>query len=406
VVTGVSSWRPASLLVDLGAIRRNARRVARRTGTPALFVVKADAYGHGAAAVADALSGEASGRGFVVARPDEGFDLRARGCTAPVLVLLPGAAGLPPAEARELIVEMQRRRLAPGIASREELGPWLGAESTAAGSALEVHCKVDTGLGRAGCAPEELATVIARLRATRHLRLAGVYTHLAESEDLAGGFTALQLDRFEAALALVSGELAGVARHAANTAAALHWPRARYDLVRVGGALYGVDLAAPDFRGELELALRCTARVVQVKRLSPGDSVGYGRRFVARGPREVALLPIGYADGLPTAATGEGAVLLRGRRAAIAGAISMDLASVDVTGLGVQVGDEAVVLGEQGGERIGLDELARWWRSTPYECLCRLSRRLVPAYHDGSEAAQPGASVAQPAGLTARARDR
>ena len=377
-----------SLTVDLDAIRRNARLVARRTGAPPLFVVKANAYGHGATSVAAALVAEGCAGGFVVARPEEGFELRSSGIETPLLVLGSGVAGLPGGEARELMAEMQRQRLAPGITSVEELALWLGATPGRATreEPLPVHLKVDTGLGRAGLPAERLAAAAREVLASSHLRLAGIYTHLAESEKLDGEFTAIQLERFDSACAALPREPAPVVCHAANSAAALHTPRSHYDQVRVGGALYGVDLASRDGRGELEPAMRLAATVVRLARARPGDSVGYGRRFVAREEREIGLLQLGYADGLPSCAAGQAVVLVRGRRAPVLGAISMDLVSIDVTGLDVRLGDEAVLLGEQGADRIEVAELARWSASTPYECLCRLTSRLVPTYRDGGPA--------------------
>jgi alanine racemase len=379
---GATRARATALTVDLDAIRRNARLVARRAARPVLFVVKANAYGHGAARVAAALASEAFGRGFAVARPDEGFELRSRGLGAPILVLGSGVSGLSHRAALELMAAMRRQRLEPGITGSNELDLWLAASNCPArpGAPLPVHLKVDTGLGRAGLRPDQLGAAALRVAGSRHLRLAGVYTHLAESEDLGSAFTPLQLDRFERACAALPRAAGEVTRHAANSAAALHLPRARYDLVRVGGALYGVDLAAADARGDLEPAARLTAAVVRLERVRPGESVGYGRRFVASAEREIALLQVGYADGLPSGAADGAVVLVRGRRAPVVGAISMDLASVDVTGLGVSLGDEAVLLGEQGGDRIEVAELARWSASTPYECLCRLSARIAPTY--------------------------
>ena len=127
-------------------------------------------------------------------------------------------------------------------------------------------------------------------------------------------------------------------------------------------------------------AARPSLSSLSSSRHAPGESVGYGRRYVATDHREIALLPIGYADGYPSAASGSAQVLVHGRRVPVVGAVSMDLTSVDVTGLGVQVGDQAVLLGAQGSERIDVLELARWSRSVPYECLCRLSRRMRPTY--------------------------
>jgi alanine racemase len=378
------SGRATALTVDLGAIRRNANLVATRVGVPVHFVVKANAYGHGAARVAAMLATVRPGSTFVVARPEEGFELRNQGLAEPILVLGTGLAGLSPVPARELAAELGRLRLSAGVASAEELALWLecAGGSTAGAAPVTLHLKVDTGLGRAGLEPALFPSACERVARATGLRLGGVFTHLAESELLDSDFTILQLDRFDRACAELGSSLGAVPRHVANSAAALHCTRSRYDAVRVGGALYGVDLSAPDSGGELELAMRVVARVVQLKRLRSGDSVGYGRRYRAREEREIALLPVGYADGLASTAAGGAWVLVRGRRAPVVGAISMDLTSVDVTGLGVQLGDEAVILGDQEGQKIGVAELALWSGSPPYECLCRLSRRIVPTYED------------------------
>jgi alanine racemase len=368
--------------VDLGAVGANFGAVRAAAAVDLFAVVKADAYGHGAVAVARALAGRPGLRGFVVARVEEGEALRAAGVEHEILVLTPGLAA---AGAAETAARLERGRLTPNLASLADVEA-LAAVAARRGAATprRVHLEVDTGMARAGISARELDRALGAIRGSTGLELAGLSTHLAESEAADSGFTDDQLRRFRAAAErLTPQERSRALLHAANSAAALDLEAARFDAARVGGALYGLDLAAPRRAGagddgpvRLRPAMRVVGRVVGVRELGAGSPVGYNRRFVAERDTRIALVPLGYADGLPSALAGRLEALVGGARCPVVGAVSMDLISVDVGGRPCRPGDEVVVLGEQGDEAITAAELAARAGDVLYEVTCRFSRRL------------------------------
>ncbi|HVS65800.1 MAG TPA: alanine racemase [Thermoanaerobaculia bacterium] len=371
---GEHAW----VVVDLGAVVDNFELVRRRALVGVYAVVKADAYGHGAIEVARALSGRAGLRGFVVARVDEAEALRSVGVGEEILVLSPGiAAGGAP----EILARLAGLRLTPYLSSLAEVEA-AAAGAGSLGSSLPIHLEVDTGMARAGLSVEELHRALELLHGQRLLRLAGLATHLAESEALDPGFTEDQLDRFRGIVDTTEQRPAS-ALHVANSAAALDLPDSRFDAVRVGGALYGLDLArerraADSAPGAFALrpAMTVRARVLQVRSVRAGTPVGYGRRWRAPRDTRLALTPLGYADGYPSALAGRARVLVGGRRCPVVGAVSMDLITVDVGDLPCGPGDEVVALGSQSGEQIDAGALARVGGDVAYEVTCRFSRRL------------------------------
>ncbi|TMK65964.1 MAG: alanine racemase [Actinobacteria bacterium] len=368
--------RPAWGGVDLGAIRDNTRVLADRAAPAALLaVVKADAYGHGAIQVARAvLDGGASWLGVATVR--EGIDLRSRGITAPIMLLSepPELAG-PAVVARRLTPIVYR---APGI---EALAKAVADAGT--GEALAVHLKVDTGMHRVGCAPAE-ALALARLVHERaELKLEGVCTHLAIADEPESSFTSEQLDCFDDLVAALRREgLAPQIVHAANSAGLLAHPRARYDLVRIGIALYGIA-PAPVLAGIVPLrpALSVKARVTYVQQLPAGTRVSYGLRYELPAAARIATVPIGYADGVPrNLGLRGGEVIVRGRRRPIAGSVTMDQLMVDVGDDLVEVGDEVVLLGRQGDEEITADEWAARLGTIAYEVISGIGPRIPRRY--------------------------
>jgi alanine racemase len=367
--------------VDLDAIVDNARVVAAHVGASLYAVVKADGYGHGALAVAQRLAQSDAVAGFAVSLVEEGVALRDGGIARPVLVMGPSHRG---GEG-----EMIARRLTPVVSDPEEVEPLVEA-ARRAGSALEIHLKVDTGMGRLGVAEKD-AVAVANAARAGGLRIAGLMTHfaLADSDDPAdpGSFTAEQLRRFHAVGEALRGAGMPVAiRHAANSAAAMMFANARFELVRCGIAIYGNGRWA----SERELhrprrpAMRLVAEIAQLRRVSTGQTVGYGRVWQAARDSLVAVLPIGYADGLPRRATGQASVLIRGRRCPLVGAISMDIAIADVTDLpGVAVGDTAVLFGVGEGGAITAAEYGGWSGLTEYEVTCGMSKRVPRTYVEG-----------------------
>ncbi|MEA2134172.1 MAG: alanine racemase [Solirubrobacteraceae bacterium] len=356
--------------VDLGAIERNARRLAAVAGPAALCaVVKADGYGHGM--VPAARAAQAGGASWLaVATAQEARGLRDGGLEGPVLVM--GALS-----EEELAVAVAAR--ADVVAWREAFVDRLAALPGAEGSG--VHVKLDTGMGRLGTRdPGEASRVAVAVAGHDRLRLAGAMTHFATADDDAG-FMAEQLEAFTPWAEAVKAAHPEVLVHAANSAATLRGPAARFDLVRCGIAVYGMDPFQRDpVDHGLEPALALVSYVAEVKAARPGQSSGYGRRFVAERPTQVGTLPIGYGDGVRRALTNNAEVLVEGRRVPLVGTVSMDNITVDLGEAGASVGAEAVLIGAQGGERILAEEMARRLDTINYEVTCGISARVPRVY--------------------------
>jgi len=366
--------------VDLGAIRHNASLLARVAAPARLCaVVKASGYGHGAVAVARAaLEGGASW--LAVALVEEGAILRAEGVDAPVLLL-----SEPPADAMDEVVAL-------GLTPTVYTGAGVEAAAKAVASAgavppMAVHVKVDTGMGRVGATSPEAVSLARAVTEHRELRLGGLWTHFAVADEPANPFTAAQCDRFAAVL----GQLGALGLrpplvHAANSAAALAHPRSRYDMVRCGIGLYGLApsaaLAGAEAFEGLRPALSLRARVSFTKRVAAGEAVSYGLRRPLPAPATVATVPVGYADGVPwRLGVSGGEVLIGGRRRPLAGSVTMDQILVDCGDDGdVLPGDEVVLLGAQGMERITAWDWASLTGTIAYEILCGISPRVPRMY--------------------------
>jgi alanine racemase len=320
-------------------------------------VVKAGAYGHGARPVAEAALA-AGAWGLAVVTLAEAAEVRDLLAPERLLVmgpLLPDDA--PEAAAAGYAVGCSTPEVAMALAAAAGDRP------------VPVHLKVDTGMGRYGAQPGEFAALARFVQEAAGLELAGTWSHLAGS-DSDPGFTREQLRRFLEATAGLPG-----IRHLANSGAVLHHPETALDAVRVGIALYGYG------DPELDPVLALKARVGHLKRVAAGTSVGYGRTWIAPTPAEIATVTIGYADGVHRSRSNRGEVLVRGRRAPLVGAVSMDSIGLDVTGVpGVAVGDVATLIGADGEERIGADEVAGWSGTISYEVLTSIGRRVERAY--------------------------
>ncbi len=372
--------------IDLAAIERNCAQLVRAVAPARLCaVVKADGYGHGAAPAARAA--QEGGAGWLaVATAQEAVDLRAAGIGGPLLVM--GALS-----ASELTAGL--RAHADVVAWREGFVAAVAGHPDGVGAG--VHVKLDTGMGRLGTRDAGEATrTAAAVAAAPRLRLAGAMTHFATS-DADPGFAREQLARFIAwadALRAVHGDLL---LHAANSAAALAIPESRLGMVRCGIAAYGMDPFGDDpARHGLAPALDLRSYVAEVKPLAVGESVGYGRRFVAATPTWIGTLPIGYADGVRRALSNNCDVLIGGRRVPLVGTVSMDNLTVDLGRQPPQRDAEAVLIGTQGSERVLAEEWARRLGTINYEITCAISARVPRAYHrDGvlADGADPHAAV-------------
>lgn len=373
--------RPSLIRVRPAAIEANAARLAALAPDAAFCaVVKAGGYGHGAVtAAAAARAGGASW--LAVATAAEAAELAAAiGGNPPVLVL----SELDPDDAAQAAAELpgQVRLTVATPAGVEALTARL---APAVRQPRRVHLKIDTGMHRMGADPGDLAPVtaaLARAAAAGAVRLEGVWTHLAVADDPGDEFTAVQLTRFETALAELDrlGALSAAApvlTHAANSAGLLAHPRSHWEMVRAGIALYGVAPApALASRVRLEPALELVSRVTAVRSVAAGESVSYGRSWHAAEPVRVATIPIGYADGIRRHSGAAGVeVLIRGRRRPIVGTVTMDQLMV-AADAEVAVGDEVVLIGAQGSERVTVDEVAERLGTIAYEVLVGLGPRL------------------------------
>ena len=364
-------------------------------GAAVCGVVKADAYGHGAAPVG--LELERLGiDGLAVARPGEVQELRAAGCGGPLLLF----GGVDSFEDLKSVVRLEatpvlcrrgqiaawaawlRKLPGPGPPLRRRPGVARGTAADRRRPPLNVVVELDTGMSRSGLNRNDWPAALEELRAAPELRLAGLMSHLAESELTASSFTGEQERRFAAAAELLDArERRVVQTHLANSSAALRGASARWSAVRVGGALYGLDLAAladggAPSRAGLRPVMSLKAPIVDLRRVPAGAAVGYGRTWRAPAEATIALVGVGYGDGFSTG-FGGGDALVRGTRCPIAGRISMDSLTVDVTRVpAAAIGDECVLLGEQGSERIDTGELAARAGVAAYEVWCGLNRRL------------------------------
>ena len=370
--------RPTVARIDLGALKSNYQHIVAALGgersgpTPGVIaVVKANAYGHGAGEVARALE-EAGADLLACADIEEGATLRDAGVQAEILVF--GALSVSDLDG------LFDCRLTPTISTP---GAARAVQAAAARyrQRLRYHLKIDTGMNRLGFRCDNLGRTLPELLASENLELEAVYTHFATADDRSSELFGRQRARFEAALSDI--EALGARpryRHAANSAALLRDSQVWYDRVRPGLLLYGI--VPPPLASSMDVTPVMTlgSRVVAVKGLRPGEAGGYGARFFAERATTIAIVPAGYADGLDLRLGGRGTVLIRGRRVPIIGSVCMDMLTADVTGLDVSPGDEVVILGSQGEDRIDVREMAAQIGTIPYEILCRIGSRIERVY--------------------------
>jgi alanine racemase len=371
--------RPTRAEVNLAHLRYNLRALERRAPRSEVWpVLKADGYGHGAKAVARTLE-RAGAKGLCVALLEEAIELREAGIRVPVLVM-GGYYG-------RAWGELLRHDLTAVVHDPGQIEALAEEVRFVGTDRVRVHLKIDTGMGRLGALPRDICRIGRTLLDHPEVVLDGLMTHFACADSGELELLDEQLDKFERARAeLEALGLSPRVLHASNSAALLRHERARLDVVRPGIAIFGLE---PDagLAPELRPVMCVRTEIVALRELNPGQSLGYGATWTARRPTRIATVPMGYADGLSRALSNRGHVLVRGKRAPIAGAVSMDMTMLDVTEIqGARMGDECVVLGTQKGPlgeaTITATEIAAKLESIPWEVLTSVSRRVPRFYRE------------------------
>ncbi|MDO4493487.1 MAG: alanine racemase [Clostridia bacterium] len=367
--------RPTNAEVRLDLIRHNINIIRSRLKpeTKFLAVVKANAYGHGLKTVANYLQQNGVDF-FAVAIVEEGIRLRNAGITLPVLIL-----GVTP-EANW--IDVVRYDLTPAVFTPGQLRA-LEAAAEEQNKTCSVHLKIDTGMNRIGIKTEEdFLTLLDVLKECPHLSFSGMFTHFAISECPDKAFTRYQAKVFERFIALAHAAGHRPLIHAANSGAALMMPEVQYDMVRGGLAMYGYHPIGHPVEGtDLRPALSWKTSIVHIKHIEIGESVSYGRRFIAERPTTVATLPVGYGDGYKRALSGKAHVIIRGKKAPVLGAVCMDQCMCDITDIPeAEIGDEVILLGSQGNEAVTADDMAELCDTISYEILLSISDRVPRIY--------------------------
>jgi len=371
----LKNLRPTFAEINLGAIEANVHRIVERVRPASVMaVVKADGYGHGAVQVARrALQAGATHLG--VALLEEAIELRAAKIDAPILVF----GGLFENQIDDFIANnVQATVYDLSLAEK------LSRRAQVLGRRAQVHVKVDTGMGRVGLSMEEAREVIARISGLAGLEVVGLYTHLATSDEADKSYAQLQLQRFREVIASIESRKSDLLLHAANSGAVLDLPESYFNLVRPGVMIYGYYPSQETSESiALEPAMTLRSEIVLVKRVPAGTPISYGRTFITARPASIATVAIGYADGISRRLSNNLEVLVRGRRCPLVGRVCMDQIMIDLGDFAdVNVGEEVVLLGRQGGDEISIYEWCERLGTIPYEVTCGISKRVRRVYDE------------------------
>ncbi|MGO9379724.1 MAG: alanine racemase [Dissulfurispiraceae bacterium] len=358
--------------IDLEAVSANLRTVKALVGSKAVIaIVKADAYGHGAVDVSKALV-RAGADYLAVAFTDEAVKLRETGITDPIIVLFDP-------DIRDIL----KYDLIPVLGDRKTALA-VSREAEKLGKRIPVHIKVDTGMGRLGLT-EGPAHEILEISAEKGIVIEGIMSHLSEADLDDPSFTKVQLDLFSVLKTeLLENGLGIKMFHIANSAAVMNMPEAHFDAVRPGLMLYGYSPCGKQVASHgspLQTVMTAKARFISVRRIRAASPISYARTFVAKRESLIGVVAVGYADGFSTRFSNNAEVLVKGKRAPVVGRVCMDLTMIDLTEIdGVTENDEVIIIGSQGSEKIGADELARRIQAIPYEILTSLGNKAKRIY--------------------------
>ena len=356
--------------ISLAAIKNNIAEIKKYTAAAVRFmaVVKANAYGHGAVAVSRAAV-EAGADYLGVANLKEALELREAGILSPILILTES----PVSVADEII----QHDLTQTVYSLSEANS-LSQEAQKRKKTAKVHVKIDTGMGRVGVFPSEALAFISKIASLPALNIEGVFTHFAKAEEPEDLFTEEQFQKFEQ---IYSRTPQIPIKHAANSAATIFHPKTHLNMIRIGLMMYGLYPQGNSRRMvNLRPALSFKSRITYLKTVPAGTPLSYGSTFVTSSETTIATIPVGYADGYSRRLSNRGQVLVKGKRFPIVGRITMDLSLVNLGNTKAEVGDEVVLIGDQGGQGISADELAALEDTISYEVICAIGKRVPRVY--------------------------
>ncbi|MGA1842941.1 MAG: alanine racemase [bacterium] len=366
---------PTRAVIDLSALHHNLQVIRERIGPQRriLAVVKANAYGHGAGVLCAHLEGFGVDM-LGVAYPEEGLNLRDAGITSPILVMsgtLPDQLeGALEANLTISLSDLDTAKALSQLALRNK-------------RRAKVHVKVDTGMGRLGFPLDDAINAVTAIASLPHLSIEGIFTHLATSEDADHSYTRYQTERFTGLVRSLEGLVnPPPIIHMGNSAAVMKHPETYFDMVRVGIMLYGLA-PVPGLQKALPIRpiMSLQTKIIHIKRMPEGSSLSYGRTYICPSDKVIAVIPVGYSDGLARCMSTKIHVLLRGVRVPVVGTVCMDMSLVDITGIdGVEIGEEVVLIGSQGGECITAHDWAAWQNTIPYEVLCAVGPRVKRIY--------------------------
>ncbi len=356
--------------INLQAVKHNIAEIRKLLAPEVKFmaVVKANAYGHGAAAISRAAV-EAGADYLAVANLREALELRETGIVSPILILTES-----PTSVMDEIIQYD---LSQTIYSFSEARA-LSDEAQKRKRVAKVHVKVDTGMGRVGVPPSEAVAFIKKISSLPALELTGVFTHFAKAEDPHDNFTQDQFQKFKQVISKVKHI---PLKHSANSAGVLFHPETHLDMVRVGLMMYGLyPLGSSRRLINLKAALSFKSRITYLKRIAAGTPLSYGCTYVTPSETTIATVPVGYADGFSRRLSNRGQMIIRGKRYPVVGRVTMDLTMVNVGDAKVEVGDEVVLIGEQNGQIISADEIAGLEDTISYEVVCGIGKRVPRIY--------------------------
>ncbi|MBU1766958.1 MAG: alanine racemase [Candidatus Omnitrophica bacterium] len=366
--------RTTKVIVSLKAIKNNIDTIRKKIGKDVkiLACVKTDAYGHGLEKVSKAIQKKTDY--FGIASIDEGALLRRIGIKLPILIL----NCILPEDAKEII----KYNLSPTLCSFE-VATALDKEALKKNKKVKVHIDIDTGMGRTGIKVQEAIDFIKKILKFKNLEIEGISTHFPSADESDKNFTCQQIKTLDRLLKDIDAMGIDIPlKHTANSAAVLAFPESHFNMVRPGLAIYGYYLSAHFKKiAKLEPALSLSSRIVCLRKLPKGATISYGRTYTTKRTSLIATLPIGYGEGYSRALSNKGKVIVRGKIAPVVGRVCMDQTMIDVSKIpNVKIGDEVILIGEQKGKKISVEEVASLAGTIPYEIVCMIGKNAKRTY--------------------------